>query len=160
MFLGHFCSVYLHTRFIYICFLPFFDRLWHQLTLKLTDFVQDPCFSKGDGLIQVSDQNSAAFAHFRNVMWNLSWVSFAFHSSMKTSLVILNTGKKHFWRDFPHCDALVASGKLIWWKIYLFSWQNQPIVLSRNHPSCCKTNARYILMFPISGVQWFPSQSL
>ena len=30
------------------------DRLWHQLTLKLTDFVKDPCFKTGDGLIQVT----------------------------------------------------------------------------------------------------------
>uniref|UniRef100_A0A671WWW7 26S proteasome non-ATPase regulatory subunit 13 n=1 Tax=Sparus aurata TaxID=8175 RepID=A0A671WWW7_SPAAU len=29
-------------------------RLWHQLTLKLTDFVKDPCFKTGDGLIQVT----------------------------------------------------------------------------------------------------------
>uniref|UniRef100_A0A3B4C9T9 26S proteasome non-ATPase regulatory subunit 13 n=1 Tax=Pygocentrus nattereri TaxID=42514 RepID=A0A3B4C9T9_PYGNA len=28
-------------------------KLWHQLTLKLTDFVQDPYFSKGDALIQL-----------------------------------------------------------------------------------------------------------
>lgn len=28
-------------------------RLWHQLTLKLTDFVKEPCFKTGDGLIQV-----------------------------------------------------------------------------------------------------------
>uniref|UniRef100_A0A8C6THU4 26S proteasome non-ATPase regulatory subunit 13 n=1 Tax=Neogobius melanostomus TaxID=47308 RepID=A0A8C6THU4_9GOBI len=28
-------------------------RLWHQLTLKLTDFVKDPCFQTGDGLIQM-----------------------------------------------------------------------------------------------------------
>uniref|UniRef100_A0A8C2EXU3 26S proteasome non-ATPase regulatory subunit 13 n=2 Tax=Cyprinus carpio TaxID=7962 RepID=A0A8C2EXU3_CYPCA len=31
-------------------------KLWHQLTLKLTVFVQDPYFSKGDGLIQVWNQ--------------------------------------------------------------------------------------------------------
>uniref|UniRef100_A0A7N6AT01 PSD13 N-terminal domain-containing protein n=1 Tax=Anabas testudineus TaxID=64144 RepID=A0A7N6AT01_ANATE len=29
-------------------------RLWHQLTLKLTDFVKDPHFKTGDGLIQVT----------------------------------------------------------------------------------------------------------
>uniref|UniRef100_A0A3Q2QS38 Proteasome 26S subunit, non-ATPase 13 n=1 Tax=Fundulus heteroclitus TaxID=8078 RepID=A0A3Q2QS38_FUNHE len=29
-------------------------RLWHQLTLKLTDFVKDPFFKTGDGLIQVT----------------------------------------------------------------------------------------------------------
>uniref|UniRef100_A0A8C2WGW6 26S proteasome non-ATPase regulatory subunit 13 n=1 Tax=Cyclopterus lumpus TaxID=8103 RepID=A0A8C2WGW6_CYCLU len=29
-------------------------RLWHQLTLRLTDFVKDPCFKTGDGLIQVN----------------------------------------------------------------------------------------------------------
>ena len=30
-------------------------RLWHQLTLQVLDFVQDPCFAQGDGLIKVSD---------------------------------------------------------------------------------------------------------
>lgn len=29
-------------------------RLWHQLTLQVLDFVQDPCFAQGDGLIKVS----------------------------------------------------------------------------------------------------------
>lgn len=28
-------------------------RLWHQLTLQVLDFVQDPCFAQGDGLIKV-----------------------------------------------------------------------------------------------------------
>uniref|UniRef100_A0A672KK30 PSD13 N-terminal domain-containing protein n=1 Tax=Sinocyclocheilus grahami TaxID=75366 RepID=A0A672KK30_SINGR len=31
-------------------------KLWHQLTLKLTVFVLDPYFSKGDTLIQVQYQ--------------------------------------------------------------------------------------------------------
>lgn len=30
-----------------------FLRLWHQLTLQVLDFVQDPCFAQGDGLIKV-----------------------------------------------------------------------------------------------------------
>lgn len=30
-----------------------FSRLWHQLTLQVLDFVQDPCFAQGDGLIKV-----------------------------------------------------------------------------------------------------------
>lgn len=30
-----------------------FRRLWHQLTLQVLDFVQDPCFAQGDGLIKV-----------------------------------------------------------------------------------------------------------
>lgn len=30
-------------------------RLWHQLTLQVLDFVQDPCFAQGDGLIKVND---------------------------------------------------------------------------------------------------------
>ena len=30
-------------------------KLWHQLTLQVLDFVQDPCFAQGDGLIKVSD---------------------------------------------------------------------------------------------------------
>uniref|UniRef100_A0A8C5FKF0 26S proteasome non-ATPase regulatory subunit 13 n=1 Tax=Gadus morhua TaxID=8049 RepID=A0A8C5FKF0_GADMO len=32
-------------------------KLWHQLTLKLTDFVKDPCFKTGDGLIQLFNLN-------------------------------------------------------------------------------------------------------
>lgn len=32
-----------------------FFRLWHQLTLQVLDFVQDPCFAQGDGLIKVND---------------------------------------------------------------------------------------------------------
>lgn len=31
----------------------YFFRLWHQLTLQVLDFVQDPCFAQGDGLIKV-----------------------------------------------------------------------------------------------------------
>uniref|UniRef100_A0A7N8XEH6 26S proteasome non-ATPase regulatory subunit 13 n=1 Tax=Mastacembelus armatus TaxID=205130 RepID=A0A7N8XEH6_9TELE len=33
-------------------------RLWHQLTLKLTDFVKDSYFKTGDGLIQVNASQS------------------------------------------------------------------------------------------------------
>ena len=33
--------------------LYFFDRLWHQLTLKLLEFVKNPMFSQGDGLVKV-----------------------------------------------------------------------------------------------------------
>uniref|UniRef100_A0A8C9AMM2 26S proteasome non-ATPase regulatory subunit 13 n=1 Tax=Prolemur simus TaxID=1328070 RepID=A0A8C9AMM2_PROSS len=28
-------------------------KLWHQLTLQVLDFVQDPCFAQGDGLIKI-----------------------------------------------------------------------------------------------------------
>uniref|UniRef100_A0A674N5Z4 Proteasome 26S subunit, non-ATPase 13 n=1 Tax=Takifugu rubripes TaxID=31033 RepID=A0A674N5Z4_TAKRU len=38
-------------------------RLWHQLTLKLTDFVKDPCFKSGDGLIQLYDNFLNDFEH-------------------------------------------------------------------------------------------------
>uniref|UniRef100_A0A8C9VBA8 Proteasome 26S subunit, non-ATPase 13 n=1 Tax=Scleropages formosus TaxID=113540 RepID=A0A8C9VBA8_SCLFO len=38
-------------------------RLWHQLTLKLTDFVQDPCFATGDGLIQLYENFLCDFEH-------------------------------------------------------------------------------------------------
>uniref|UniRef100_A0A2K6MSS0 26S proteasome non-ATPase regulatory subunit 13 n=1 Tax=Rhinopithecus bieti TaxID=61621 RepID=A0A2K6MSS0_RHIBE len=30
-------------------------KLWHQLTLQVLDFVQDPCFAQGDGLIKVNN---------------------------------------------------------------------------------------------------------
>ncbi|KAG9334393.1 hypothetical protein JZ751_008142 [Albula glossodonta] len=38
-------------------------KLWHQLTLKLTDFVQDPCFATGDGLIQLYENFLSDFEH-------------------------------------------------------------------------------------------------
>ncbi|TNN49472.1 26S proteasome non-ATPase regulatory subunit 13 [Liparis tanakae] len=38
-------------------------RLWHQLTLRLTDFVKDPCFKTGDGLIQLYDNFISDFEH-------------------------------------------------------------------------------------------------
>uniref|UniRef100_A0A672FTC0 26S proteasome non-ATPase regulatory subunit 13 n=1 Tax=Salarias fasciatus TaxID=181472 RepID=A0A672FTC0_SALFA len=38
-------------------------RLWHQLTLKLTDFVKDPCFKTGDGLIQLYENFLSDFEH-------------------------------------------------------------------------------------------------
>ncbi|TDH17453.1 hypothetical protein EPR50_G00008570 [Perca flavescens] len=38
-------------------------RLWHQLTLRLTDFVKDPCFKTGDGLIQLYDNFLSDFEH-------------------------------------------------------------------------------------------------
>ncbi|RXN01705.1 26S proteasome non-ATPase regulatory subunit 13 [Acipenser ruthenus] len=34
-------------------------KLWHQLTLKLTDFVQNPCFAAGEGLIKVKSSDEA-----------------------------------------------------------------------------------------------------
>ncbi|XP_063044262.1 26S proteasome non-ATPase regulatory subunit 13-like [Engraulis encrasicolus] len=37
-------------------------KLWHQLTLKLTDFVKDPCF-KGDGLTQLYENFLSDFEH-------------------------------------------------------------------------------------------------
>ena len=36
-----------------------FCRLWHQLTLEVLDFVQDPCFAQGDGLIKVMTYQTA-----------------------------------------------------------------------------------------------------
>ncbi len=60
--------------------------------------MQDPYFSKGDGLIQVwyqirisSTLQKCNLKHFKSL--------FSFHSSMKTSSVILNTGKRQFWWD-------------------------------------------------------------
>ncbi|XP_076878427.1 26S proteasome non-ATPase regulatory subunit 13 [Brachyhypopomus gauderio] len=38
-------------------------KLWHQLTLKLTDFVQDPIFSKGDAIIQLYENFISDFEH-------------------------------------------------------------------------------------------------
>ncbi|TRY87979.1 hypothetical protein DNTS_007012 [Danionella cerebrum] len=38
-------------------------KLWHQLTLKLSVFVQDPYFSKGDGLIQLYENFLCDFEH-------------------------------------------------------------------------------------------------
>ncbi|NXH80070.1 PSD13 ATPase, partial [Edolisoma coerulescens] len=38
-------------------------KLWHQLTLQVLDFVQDPCFAQGDGLIKVSGLFPAPLLH-------------------------------------------------------------------------------------------------
>uniref|UniRef100_A0A7N9AVD0 26S proteasome non-ATPase regulatory subunit 13 n=1 Tax=Mastacembelus armatus TaxID=205130 RepID=A0A7N9AVD0_9TELE len=38
-------------------------RLWHQLTLKLTDFVKDSYFKTGDGLIQLYENFLCDFEH-------------------------------------------------------------------------------------------------
>lgn len=38
-------------------------KLWHQLTLKLLDFVQDPIFNKGDGLIRLYENFISDFEH-------------------------------------------------------------------------------------------------
>ncbi|MGH0136875.1 UNVERIFIED_CONTAM: hypothetical protein FKN15_009587 [Acipenser sinensis] len=38
-------------------------KLWHQLTLKLTDFVQNPCFASGEGLIKLYENFLCDFEH-------------------------------------------------------------------------------------------------
>lgn len=38
-------------------------KLWHQLTLKLTDFVKDAYFASGDGLIQLYENFISDFEH-------------------------------------------------------------------------------------------------
>ncbi|XP_012589812.1 PREDICTED: 26S proteasome non-ATPase regulatory subunit 13 [Condylura cristata] len=38
-------------------------RLWHQLTLQVLDFVQDPCFAQGDGLITLYENFISEFEH-------------------------------------------------------------------------------------------------
>uniref|UniRef100_A0A5F8H480 PSD13 N-terminal domain-containing protein n=1 Tax=Monodelphis domestica TaxID=13616 RepID=A0A5F8H480_MONDO len=43
--------------------LPRVPRLWHQLTLQILDFVQDPCFAQGDGLIRLYENFISEFEH-------------------------------------------------------------------------------------------------
>ncbi|MBN3324026.1 PSD13 ATPase, partial [Atractosteus spatula] len=38
-------------------------KLWHQLTLKLTVFVQNPCFAAGDGLLKLYENFISDFEH-------------------------------------------------------------------------------------------------
>uniref|UniRef100_A0A7N4V4H7 Proteasome 26S subunit, non-ATPase 13 n=1 Tax=Sarcophilus harrisii TaxID=9305 RepID=A0A7N4V4H7_SARHA len=38
-------------------------KLWHQLTLQILDFVQDPCFAQGDGLIKLYENFISEFEH-------------------------------------------------------------------------------------------------
>uniref|UniRef100_A0A8C0K2S3 Proteasome 26S subunit, non-ATPase 13 n=1 Tax=Canis lupus dingo TaxID=286419 RepID=A0A8C0K2S3_CANLU len=38
-------------------------KLWHQLTLQVLDFVQDPCFAQGDGLIKLYENFISEFEH-------------------------------------------------------------------------------------------------
>lgn len=52
-------------------------RLWHQLTLQVLDFVQDPCFAQGDGLIKVSRlflSFSVFLYHEKLSLWFLSFL--------------------------------------------------------------------------------------
>uniref|UniRef100_A0A8C3CVC3 26S proteasome non-ATPase regulatory subunit 13 n=1 Tax=Cairina moschata TaxID=8855 RepID=A0A8C3CVC3_CAIMO len=37
--------------------------MWHQLTLQVLDFVQDPCFAQGDGLIKLYENFISEFEH-------------------------------------------------------------------------------------------------
>ncbi|KAK3535709.1 hypothetical protein QTP70_020573 [Hemibagrus guttatus] len=42
----------------------FYNRkLWHQLTLRLSDFVQNPCLCKGDSLVQLYENFISDFEH-------------------------------------------------------------------------------------------------
>ncbi|KGL82303.1 26S proteasome non-ATPase regulatory subunit 13, partial [Tinamus guttatus] len=41
----------------------YYLRLWHQLTLQVLDFVQDPCFAQGDGLIKLYENFISEFEH-------------------------------------------------------------------------------------------------
>ena len=41
-------------------------KLWHQLTLQVLDFVQDPCFAQGDGLIKLYENFISEFEHRLN----------------------------------------------------------------------------------------------
>ncbi|XP_062612417.1 26S proteasome non-ATPase regulatory subunit 13-like [Saccostrea cucullata] len=43
-------------------------KLWHQLTLKLLNFVKNPIFSKGDGLIKMYENFIADFEHRINLL--------------------------------------------------------------------------------------------
>ncbi|MCJ8734542.1 hypothetical protein PDJAM_G00236390 [Pangasius djambal] len=38
-------------------------KLWHQLTLRLSEFVQNPCVCKGDGLVQLYENFISDFEH-------------------------------------------------------------------------------------------------
>ncbi|GCB81848.1 hypothetical protein scyTo_0022580, partial [Scyliorhinus torazame] len=37
--------------------------LWHQLTVRLQNFVQNPCFATGDGLIKLYENFISEFEH-------------------------------------------------------------------------------------------------
>ena len=54
-----------------------FFRLWHQLTLQVLDFVQDPCFAQGDGLIKVNDLSCyvTVFKYAQVLFKNKRWTS-------------------------------------------------------------------------------------
>uniref|UniRef100_A0A8D0SBX3 26S proteasome non-ATPase regulatory subunit 13 n=2 Tax=Sus scrofa TaxID=9823 RepID=A0A8D0SBX3_PIG len=62
-------------------------KLWHQLTLQVLDFVQDPCFAQGDGLIKLYENFISEFEHRVNP---LSLVEIILH------VVRQMTGESHF----------------------------------------------------------------
>uniref|UniRef100_A0AAY4BU16 26S proteasome non-ATPase regulatory subunit 13 n=1 Tax=Denticeps clupeoides TaxID=299321 RepID=A0AAY4BU16_9TELE len=61
-------------------------KLWHQLTLKVSDFVQDPCFAAGDGLIQLYENFLCDFEHRINP---LSLVEIILFVLQRLCLIIL-----------------------------------------------------------------------
>uniref|UniRef100_A0A8C5DSP9 26S proteasome non-ATPase regulatory subunit 13 n=1 Tax=Gouania willdenowi TaxID=441366 RepID=A0A8C5DSP9_GOUWI len=80
-------------------------RLWHQLTLKITDFVKDPSFKTGDGLIQLYDNFLSDFEHRINPLslveiilyvWNyIQFISnvflFCFVKSSEEAVILCKT---------------------------------------------------------------------
>uniref|UniRef100_A0A8B9S8V9 26S proteasome non-ATPase regulatory subunit 13 n=1 Tax=Apteryx owenii TaxID=8824 RepID=A0A8B9S8V9_APTOW len=74
-------------------------RLWHQLTLQVLDFVQDPCFAQGDGLIKLYENFISEFEHRVNP---LSLVEIILH------VVRQMTGKCHYlWLIVKSSDEAV-----------------------------------------------------
>uniref|UniRef100_A0A672FYI3 26S proteasome non-ATPase regulatory subunit 13 n=1 Tax=Salarias fasciatus TaxID=181472 RepID=A0A672FYI3_SALFA len=78
-------------------------RLWHQLTLKLTDFVKDPCFKTGDGLIQLYENFLSDFEHRINP---LSLVEIILYVARQMS------GKDKSKRSVILCKTSIGSLKL------------------------------------------------
>uniref|UniRef100_A0A8C6ECC0 26S proteasome non-ATPase regulatory subunit 13 n=1 Tax=Microcebus murinus TaxID=30608 RepID=A0A8C6ECC0_MICMU len=82
-------------------------KLWHQLTLQVLDFVQDPCFAQGDGLIKLYENFISEFEHRVNP---LSLVEIILH------VVRQMTGKSHFVKSSDEavilCKTAIGALKL------------------------------------------------
>uniref|UniRef100_A0A663M2H6 26S proteasome non-ATPase regulatory subunit 13 n=1 Tax=Athene cunicularia TaxID=194338 RepID=A0A663M2H6_ATHCN len=77
--------------------------LWHQLTLQVLDFVQDPCFAQGDGLIKLYENFISEFEHRVNP---LSLVEIILH------VVRQMTGKSPYYSDEAVILCKTAIGAL------------------------------------------------
>ncbi|KAG2462761.1 PSD13 ATPase, partial [Polypterus senegalus] len=87
-------------------------RLWHQLTLTITEFVVNPCFAKGDGLIKTG----LSFCVFAYRINPLSLVEIILHVARQmpdpnTAIAFLEKTREKVCTQFEYKIGIV---KLMW----------------------------------------------